>query len=175
LLGNVYIKIQLLETWHYVTPFRNSNVPMRCCSHLLYQQQGWWCCAVATGLIRRLVVLSNCRHARSAHPSYLNRTSTMVCGKAMNLPSFFFNGSTAVVGLSLLYEFRRSHSETHTFGRTPLDEWSACYRDLYLITHSQETGIHATGGSRTRNSVKQAAVDPSLRQRGHWIGAFWPS
>jgi hypothetical protein len=39
------------------------------------------------------------------------------------------------VGLGLLnVEASRSHSDT-TVGRTPLDEWSARNRDLYLTTH----------------------------------------
>jgi hypothetical protein len=39
-----------------------------------------------------------------------------------------------------------------TLGRTPLDEWSARRRHLYLTTHnSQETDIHALGEIRTRN------------------------
>ena len=38
-----------------------------------------------------------------------------------------------------------------TLGRTPLDEWSARRRDLYLTTeHSQETGIHSPGGRPPR-------------------------
>jgi hypothetical protein len=34
--------------------------------------------------------------------------------------------------------------------------------------HSQQTDIHALGGIRTHNPSKRAAVDPRLRQRGHW-------
>ena len=109
-LGNVYINIQSLETWHCVTPFRNNNVPMRCCSHWVYQQQGWWCCAVATGFNRRsLVMLSNCRHARCAHPSYINneRDGMRECYERAFF--FFFNDLTAFVSLCLLYELPRSH------------------------------------------------------------------
>ena len=40
-----------------------------------------------------------------------------------------------------------------TVGRTPLDEWSARRRDLYLTTrHSQQTSIHAPGGIRTHGT-----------------------
>jgi hypothetical protein len=40
-----------------------------------------------------------------------------------------------------------------THGRTPLDEWSARRRDLYLdnTQHSQETDIHTPVGTRTHN------------------------
>jgi len=37
----------------------------------------------------------------------------------------------------LIIEISRSHSIRHaTLGRTPLDEWSARSRELYLTTHS---------------------------------------
>ena len=57
-----------------------------------------------------------------------------------------------------------------TGGRTPLDEWSASRRDLYLTTHNtyKETHIHAPGGIRTRNPSKLAAADRRLRPRGDW-------
>jgi len=47
---------------------------------------------------------------------------------------------------------------------------SPTQRPLPDITqHSQETNIHAlTGGIRTRNRSKWAAVDPRLRPRCHW-------
>jgi hypothetical protein len=49
-----------------------------------------------------------------------------------------------------------------TPGRTPLDEWSARCRDLYLTApkHSEETNICADGGIRARNARKRAAADP---------------
>jgi hypothetical protein len=49
---------------------------------------------------------------------------------------FFSNGATAPSGHGLLIiEASRSHSDT-PLGRTPLDEWSARRRDLYLTTHN---------------------------------------
>ena len=74
----------------------------------------------------------------------------------------------------------------HTeLGRTPLDEWSACHRDLYLTTHNSHyrhscplslqtfmppvtTDFHAPCGYRTRNPSKRVAVALHLRQWGHW-------
>ena len=45
-----------------------------------------------------------------------------------------------------------------TVGRTPLDEWSARRRDLYLTTHdSPQTNIHAPGGIRTHDLSRWAA------------------
>ena len=54
-----------------------------------------------------------------------------------------------------------------TVGRTPLDEWSARCRDLYLTTHNTHN-IHAPGGIRTHNLSRRAAADLRLRPRGHW-------
>jgi hypothetical protein len=52
----------------------------------------------------------------------------------------------------------------YTIGRTPLDEGSGRRRDLNLYnTHtSQETNIHAAGGTLTHNPSKRAAADPRL-------------
>jgi len=56
-----------------------------------------------------------------------------------------------------------------TVGRTPLDEWSARRRDLYLTTHnSQQTNIHGPAGIRTHDLSRRAAADLRLRPRGHW-------
>jgi len=48
-----------------------------------------------------------------------------------------------------------------TFGRTPLDEWSARRRDLYLTTHNTHNRqhIHAPGGIRTHDLSRRAAAD----------------
>jgi hypothetical protein len=73
-----------------------------------------------------------------------------------------------VLGL-LLVEVSEITLRHTTLDRTPLDEWSARCRDLYQTTHkhSQETGIHAPGGTRTRNPSKRTAADPRLRPRSH--------
>jgi len=56
-----------------------------------------------------------------------------------------------------------------TVSRTPLDEWSARRRALYLTTqHSKQTDNHAPSGIRIHNLSKRAAADARLRQRGHW-------
>jgi len=49
---------------------------------------------------------------------------------------FFFQGSTALMGLGFLnVEDSRSKWDTFTLGISPLDEWSAHRRNLYLTTH----------------------------------------
>jgi hypothetical protein len=56
----------------------------------------------------------------------------------------------------------------NTLGWTPLDEWSACRRDLYLTTHHfEEEDVHAPGGIRTRNPSKRTAADPCLRPHSY--------
>jgi len=61
-----------------------------------------------------------------------------------------------------------------TVGRTPLDEWSARRRDLYLTTHTAlKTDIHVPGGIRTHNLRKLMVPDPLLRPRGHWDRECW--
>jgi hypothetical protein len=56
-----------------------------------------------------------------------------------------------------------------TVGRTPLGEWSARRRDLFLTMHdTHKRDIHATSRIRTRNPIKGDAADPRLRSRGHW-------
>ena len=64
------------------------------------------------------------------------------------------------------------HTQRHTtVGGTRLDAWSARRRDLYLTTHNnhnRQTDIHASGGIRTYNLSRRAAVDLQLRPHGHW-------
>jgi len=53
------------------------------------------------------------------------------------VPKYFLHGTTAMASLDLCnVEVPRSHSRHTTFGRTPLDRWSARRRDLYLTTHN---------------------------------------
>jgi len=57
-----------------------------------------------------------------------------------------------------------------TVGRTPLDEWSVRRRDLYLTTqktYNRQTSM-PSGGIRTHNPSRRAAVDLRLRPRSHW-------
>jgi hypothetical protein len=90
-------------------------------------------------------------------------------------------GSTSLQLLNVIHSqalglpsrgFLITHIQTHS--RTPLDEWSARRRDLYLHRTGQhnieiqETNIHAPSGIRTRDPSNQAAADVRLRPRGHW-------
>ena len=57
-----------------------------------------------------------------------------------------------------------------TIGRTPLDEWSARRRDLYLTTHNTHNRQISMppGGIRTHDLIRRAAADLRLRPRGYW-------
>jgi hypothetical protein len=57
-----------------------------------------------------------------------------------------------------------------TFGKTPLDEWLARRRDLYLTAHNtQDRKLSLPpGGIRTHNLRRLAAADLLFRPRGHW-------
>ena len=60
---------------------------------------------------------------------------------------------TALVSLGVnIVEVSRSHSDT-TFGKTPLDEWSARRRDLYLTTHNTH---------RRQTSFLSAIFEPAI-------------
>jgi len=50
-------------------------------------------------------------------------------------------------------EAARSHSDTHTLGTTPLDEWSVHRRDLNLTTHN----IH-----NRKTSIPTAGFEPAI-------------
>ena len=80
----------------------------------------------------------------------------------------FSHGCTALAGLGLVVEVSGSHSDT-TLGGTPLDEWSARSRDLYLTTHKLTRDRHASP-QRDSNpqSQKREAVDLRLRPCDHW-------
>ena len=71
----------------------------------------------------------------------------------------------------LIVEVSRTYSDTpHSVGLLwTRDRPTAKELSLHNTGHSQETDIHASGGIRTRNPSKQAAADPRLRLRGHWV------
>ena len=81
---------------------------------------------------------------------------------------FFFRcGPTRAMTSSFL-RFLDHTQRRATFGRTPLGEWSARRRDIYLTTQTLTTNIHVPDGIRTHDLSKRAAADLRLRPRGHW-------
>ena len=85
----------------------------------------------------------------------------------------FSRGATAPSGRGPPYYRNFTVTLRYTaFGRTSLDEWLTRRRDN--IYHSQETGIHAPGGIRTRSPSKRVAVKP--RGSAQWTPSieFFP-
>jgi hypothetical protein len=71
--------------------------------------------------------------------------------------------------LASLFGVSWSHSYRH--GRTPLYEWSARRRDLYLhrtTQHIDTTNIHVPSGIRTCDPSNQAAADRAATGIGIW-------
>ena len=66
---------------------------------------------------------------------------------------FFFHGATAPKGAEPHYRGFTTTLRHTTLGRTPLDEWSARVRDLYLTTHS----IH-----KRQTSMYPAGFEPAI-------------
>ena len=64
-----------------------------------------------------------------------------------------------------------------TVGRTPLDEWSARRRDLYLTTHNIHNRQTSTspGGVLTHNLSRRVAADLLLRPSGYWDRLLGPN
>ena len=65
--------------------------------------------------------------------------------------------------------FYNTHRRT-TVGRSPLYEWSAHRRNLYLTTdntHNRHTSM-SPDGIRPHNLSRRAAAELRLRPRGHW-------
>jgi hypothetical protein len=89
---------------------------------------------------------------RTSHPSiqllfFISFTGAYSRGRTFGLP---FRG------------FFITHIQTH--GKTPLDEWSARRRDLYLHRTTQQTSMPRADFE----PANQAAADLRLKPRGHW-------
>ena len=84
--------------------------------------------------------------------------------------SSFRRNSPQWARASSFLRFLDHNQRRTTVGRTPLDEWPAHRRDLYLTTHNTHNRQTSTppGGIRTHNLRQRAAADPRLRPRGHW-------
>jgi hypothetical protein len=74
---------------------------------------------------------------------------------------FFPVAQQALVAQGLLtVEASRSHSVTHTtLSRTPLDEWSAQSRDLYLTAHNTH---------KRHTSMPPPGFEPTIPTSDHW-------
>ena len=82
---------------------------------------------------------------------------------------FFWRNNPLWTRTSSFTRFLDHKQRRTTIGRTPLDEWSARRRDLYLTTnntHNRQTSMPPCG-IRTHNFSRQVAADLRLRLSGH--------
>jgi hypothetical protein len=78
-------------------------------------------------------------------------------------------------GLGLLIiEASRSHTldTPHSVELLWTRDQPVAETSTWQHTTLTKTDIHAPGGIQTHNPSKRAAVDPRLRQRGHWDRHF---
>jgi len=88
---------------------------------------------------------------------YWSSNPSAVCKptRKFYLIACFFMARQLSVGQGLLFH---EVSRPHTEGRTPLDEWSARRRDLYLITynnHNRQTSMNPVGFETTNSAGEQ--------------------
>jgi len=125
----------------------------------------------------------DCRTSRD-FPVTSKRHSALIWGRPWPVPSNSpsCNWCSMVWGTPIVYTMAQqpqwpSHCRGFmttlrhtTVGGTPLDEWSAGSRDLYLTTHNthkRPTSV-PPGGFRNHNHRERVVTDPCLRRRGHW-------
>jgi hypothetical protein len=70
-------------------------------------------------------------------------------------------------GLLIFWGFAITHFRHATLGRTPLDEWPARRRDLYLTTHNTQKRQITMLPVGFEPAIP-ASVDSRLRPRGQW-------
>ena len=101
-------------------------------------------------------------------------TSVCLCQYYSTSAPFFWRNSPQWARASSSSRLH-DHTQIHTtVCKTPLDEWSARLRDLYLTTHNTHNRhIHASGGIRTCNPSKRATAGPRRRTRGHQDWNQW--
>ena len=89
-------------------------------------------------------------------------TSSIVC-------LFVFGAAAPQWAMASSFTTFLDHTQRRTtVGRTPLDEWSARRRDLYLTTLNTHNKHPCPGGIRTHDLSKRSAADPRLRPHDHW-------
>ena len=126
-----------------------------------------------------IFVPSRCKYA-----TFVSCITLKVASFSVILLFFFMLRPNAGHGL-LILEVSRSHTLHTTVGRTPLDEWSARRRDLYLTaqnTHNRQTSMPPVGfeptisaGERPQTyALDRAATgtsDPSVLVYEKWFCA----
>jgi len=93
----------------------------------------------------------------------------ILCRIVPNVVFYFLSCAIAHIGPMPTHFWGSKITQTHTPGRTPLDEWSARRRgrDLQSRQRPEETNIHAFVGVRTRDPSNREAADQRRRLHGH--------
>jgi hypothetical protein len=119
-------------------------------------------CAVATGVLYNRHFTTHHIHccwrygkfkngldaATSVQSEYTSVTLSLVLSSAFIVAKFIYyflwlcSPARAMASSSTSF---LDHTRLATFGRTPLDEWSARRRDLYLTTHNRQTSMPSVG------------------------------
>ena len=132
----------------------------------------------------RLVIGPSQRHlpdsTQNRQPSHWrdsNQQSQQASGRRQTVWSLGYNVCLFVLARQtlvdhglLIHEVSIYHTQrSTTVGRTPLDEWSARRRDLYLTTHNTHSRQISMPPDRirTQNLSKRATADLCLRPSGH--------
>jgi hypothetical protein len=85
---------------------------------------------------------------------------------AFTFQNFFWHDSPNWDRASSFTRFFNHTQRRTTVGRTPLDEWSARSRDLYLTTHNiHNRHIHAPGGIRSHDLSRRAVADQRTKNK----------
>jgi len=93
----------------------------------------------------------------------------LTMAKHVGAPPSLLRDTTATSGpISPYYRGLTITLRHNTLGSSPLDEWSARRRDLYLTTYNTHKRHPCPGGIQTRIPSKRAAADPRFRPGGHW-------
>jgi len=87
----------------------------------------------------------------------------------MHIICLFWSDSPAQAMASSFTRFLDHTQRRTTVGRTPLDEWSARRRDLYLTKYNiHNKQPRPPGRIRTHSLSRLAAAEVRLRPRGYW-------
>jgi hypothetical protein len=149
--------------------------------HPLLVPWSWKGILVATPLlplwaVRPVQSLSACTRVSFKHFYYIGlchgQAVCLLCGRKWNLYRFcFWLDSLQWVRACTFPRFLDHTQRPTTGGRTPLDKWSACRRNIYLTTHNiqnRQTFMTRGGGVWTHILSRRAAAVLHLRPRGRW-------
>jgi hypothetical protein len=146
--------------------------------------RGWQCCCfVITFMFVCTVMRTNWEgvwwyvsmtglHTRGAGGLPRGLPTRSLCGRGPLHHYFYLSVSEAVVGCHFILDHTQRRT---TVSRTPLDEWVARYRDLYLTTHNTHNrqASMPPGGIRTHNISRRVAADLRLDRAATETGGFY--